>query len=212
MSGGPDAVGRARALSSPAEVRALYREWAPHYDHEVFTEAGFTGSDRIADLLAAYVEDRSTTVLDLGCGTGAVGRRLHHHGFTAIDGYDLSPEMLEFAGRTNSYRHLHTVDLTRPFPVSVTAAAPYGASVSAGTFTSGHVGPAVVSEVVGLLGPGAVVAWVIARAVWPGFEQAIESAGLLVRSAHAEAVRRGGPLEAIMLVAARPSSRALNHE
>ena len=60
----------------------MYRDWAVHYDLDVFGTLGFTGTDRIVDLLAEHVPDRESAVLDLGCGTGAAGVRLRAHGFT----------------------------------------------------------------------------------------------------------------------------------
>jgi predicted TPR repeat methyltransferase len=71
-----DPIAKARSLASVEESAALYREWAATYDRDVFDTLGFTGSDRIADLLASYMTTRSTELIDLGCGTGAVGVRL----------------------------------------------------------------------------------------------------------------------------------------
>ena len=68
-----DRVTRARSLSTPDDAVRLYESWAADYDHDVFEVMGFTGTDRIADLLAAHVPDRGQPVIDLGCGTGAAG-------------------------------------------------------------------------------------------------------------------------------------------
>ena len=82
-------------------------------------------------------------VIDIGCGTGAVG-----HFLTGlrpelfIDGYDISPEMLAQAALTRRvddspvYRNLREIDLTDVLPKQ-----DYGAMTSAGTFTHGHLGP-----------------------------------------------------------------------
>ena len=43
--------------------------------------------------------------------------------------------------------------------------------MSAGTFTTGHVGPDAVPRLMEFLRPEGVVAWVIAVAVWPRFER-----------------------------------------
>ena len=65
-----DAVARARSLSSVEDAVALYGEWASTYDDDVFAELGFTGSVRIAELLARALPDLDQPVVDLGCGTG----------------------------------------------------------------------------------------------------------------------------------------------
>ena len=131
-----DRVARARSLQTPDDAVLLYESWAADYDHDVFDVMGFTGTERIADLLAAHVPDRNQPVIDLGCGTGAAGARLSDHGFDSIDGVDISPAMLQVAARRGVYRHLVAADLTQPMSIEHR----YGASISAGTFTTGHVG------------------------------------------------------------------------
>jgi len=193
-------VARARAAASSAEAEAIYAEWAGSYDAEVFGALGFTGSDRIADLLAQHVDDRSLPVLDLGCGTGRVGERLRRHGFTAVDGIDISNEMLAVATGKDVYRRLDAVDLTAG---GALPAAGYAASVSAGTFTSGHVGARHLAPIARAHRAGAIVAWVIAQPMWAGFEPALARHGFHVLTCELEPVRDGGPPESVMLVARR---------
>ena len=137
-------------MQTPDDAVRLYDSWAADYDHDVFEVMGFIGTDRIVDLLAAHVLDRAQPVIDLGCGTGAAGVRLAHHGFGVIDGVDISPAMLDVAAQLGVYRHLLTADLTLPLTIEHR----YGASVSAGTFTSGHVGADAIPSLVTLLQPG----------------------------------------------------------
>ena len=150
-----------------------YRDWAADYDRDVFDALGFTGSDRIADLLADHSADPTAPVLDLGCGTGAVGSRLASLGFTAVDGIDISRAMLEVAAHKGVYRALLEADLERPLPVS--RPVPTAAAVSAGTFTAGGVGPGVLAEVRRVLRPGATVAWVIGS--WDAIRAAVARLG-----------------------------------
>ena len=98
-----DRIRRARSLRSVADAANVYDEWAPDYDADVFGRLGFTGSNRIADLLIAHLDDADAAVLDLGCGTGAVGARLAKGAIGRIDGVDLSPAMLALARTTRAY-------------------------------------------------------------------------------------------------------------
>ena len=200
-----DRVTCARSLRTPDDAVRLYDSWAADYDHDVFEVMGFIGTDRIVDLLTAHAPDRDQPVIDLGCGTGAAGVRLAHHGFGSIDGVDISPAMLDVAARLGVYRHLFTADLTQ----SLTIEHCYGASVSAGTFTTGHVGADAIPAIVNLLQPGAVVAWVIAEPVWPSFRQIMEQQGLRMVHVALEPVRRNGPPESMMVVARLPSLPAV---
>jgi predicted TPR repeat methyltransferase len=197
MTSADDRVARARSTQTPDEAVRLYDSWAADYDHDVFEVMGFIGTDRIADLLAAHAPDRDQPVIDLGCGTGSAGVRLAHHGFGSIDGVDISPAMLEVAAQLGVYRNLFTADLTQPLTIDHR----YGASVSAGTFTTGHVGADAIPALVTLLQPGAVVAWVIAEPLWPSFQQTMAQEGLRIVHVDLEPVRRNGPPESMMVVA-----------
>jgi SAM-dependent methyltransferase len=196
--GTTDPVRRARSISGAEQAAALYAEWAPTYDADVFGELGFTGSARIAELLVSVLPDPALPVIDLGCGTGAVGRRLAQLGVTTVDGVDLSPEMLAVAASGGAYRRLTVADL---HALEGQPCASYAASVSAGTFTTGHVGPEVVPRLLDLLRPEGIVCWVIATAVWPQFERVLAACELAVLHQSIEAIRRHGPPEAVMFVA-----------
>lgn len=203
-----DRVAAARSLHSPDDAVTLYRDWAEQYDRDVFDTMGFTGTDRIADLLveqlATHPLATGATVVDLGCGTGRAGARLAAHGVHAVDGFDISPEMLAVAARGGWYRRLIEADLTDPGFLADHRHA-YDASVSAGTFTSGHVGASAVHGIAQLLRPGAVVAWVVAAPLWQSIEVAMEAVRLDVLHADLEPIRRDGPPEARMVVAIRRS-------
>lgn len=195
-----DRVSQARSLRTPDDAVRLYRSWAADYDHDVFEVMGFTGTDRIADLLAEHLPALDVAVVDLGCGTGAAAARLVQHGISVIDGIDISPEMLEVAADRGVYRHLMTADLTQPLTgFDRDGAHRYGGAVSAGTFTTGHVGADSIATIVQLLQPGATVAWVIAEALWPSFELTMAQAGFRTLFVALEPIRRGGPPEAMMV-------------
>jgi predicted TPR repeat methyltransferase len=193
-----DPISRARSLADPDAARDLYDDWAATYDHDVFAALGFTGSDRIAELLAEHLPGRDRPVLDLGCGTGAVGVRLAELGFTTIDGVDLSPEMVALAATKGVYRELTVLDLTATV---LDLPAGRAALVSAGTFTTGHVGPEVVPRVLDLLAPGGAVAWVIGASVWPAFAPVLKRLPLKVLHSDLEPIRRDGDAEGVMYVA-----------
>ena len=197
MGAGDEAMARiaqARAVRTSAEAAALYRSWAPDYDADVFGAADVVGTDRIADLLAAYLPDRTAAIVDLGCGTGAAGTRLRQLGYSVVDGVDLSPEMLAVAANKNVYRSLVAADLCAGLPVRDGT---YAAAVSAGTFRAGHVGVEAVTAITRALRPDAIVAWTIAE--WAPFASALAAWEILHLTT--EPFRRGGAADMTMLVA-----------
>lgn len=200
----PTPLRRARALDGVTANAELYARWAETYDHDVFEVAGVIGTARIADLLAEHLADRTSTVLDLGCGTGAAGARLRDHGFSTIDGVDLSPEMLDVAARRGIYRRLEVADLTaRPLAVS----GGHDATIAAGVLTTGHVGPSAVAGLVALVRPGGLLAWVVADPLWTDVELELDRAGVELRHVTHEAIRRDAPPEARLVVGVRPTGR-----
>src|SRR3982750_1611209 len=79
-----------------------YGEWAPSYEETVATSldvpllAGLKSIDWPAINLAA----------DLACGTGRTGAGLKANGVVAVDGVDVTPEMLELARAKGIFRAL----------------------------------------------------------------------------------------------------------
>lgn len=135
------------------EVADLYRQWAETYDDEL-GDNDYVAPQRGAAVFAAHVADRHARIIDVGCGTGLVGRYLSAHGFDAIDGLDLSTEMLAQAKAKGVYRDVFQADLTGPVDVADGA---YDAAISVGTFTHNHVGPSGLDTVLRIVKPGGVV-------------------------------------------------------
>lgn len=190
-----DPLSTARRLSSTADVREHYRRWADTYVRDVFDRAGVVGSRRVAEVLASAQPDRTARVVDLGCGTGAVGRHLAELGFTDVTGIDLSPEMIAHALR--AYRALVVADLRRP-PVRAGA---FDASVSAGTFTTGHLGGDDVEPLLALVRPGGVLAWTVAEPLADGIVESLARSGATIVDASVESIRPGTDDRAVLLVA-----------
>lgn len=147
----------AYALQTPEDNVALYRHWAETYDVEFARDRGYQYPQIIADIYARHSKPADTPVLDVGSGTGLVASALQeHHSVDAqltIDGVDISPEMLAVSRTKNVYRHLFEADLTRSIDLPEKQ---YGAVVSAGTFTHGHVGPEALIKLLRLCRAGAL--------------------------------------------------------
>ena len=154
---------RAYSLDNVDDGQQLYREWAETYDRTMIEGLGYVSPRLVAESLVDLRDGSGGSVLDIGCGTGLLGSELFARGVDLIDGVDLSPSMLEVAGRRGAYRSLFEADLTDVLPF---ADATYGAAVCAGTFTSGHVDASCLDEIVRVLAPGAVLVCTVHHAVW----------------------------------------------
>lgn len=100
------------AFTDPDEVASVYDGWASRYDDDL-AAWGYDAPLLAARLLAqAAPGTRSSNrpVLDVGCGTGLVGRALRDVGFERLTGVDLSADSLAKAAETGRYGALHQVD------------------------------------------------------------------------------------------------------
>lgn len=103
--------------SDPRAVAARYDEWARSYDGDL-ADWSYQGPAVVADIVVARQPD-ADPVLDVGCGTGLVGRALRDRGFTGrLFGLDISAASLELAGRTGVYASLEVADLQQPLPLA----------------------------------------------------------------------------------------------
>ena len=163
---------RAYRLSTSDDAKKLYRDWAQTYDHHLETGLKYQGPKKIATLFANAMTDRSSPVLDIGCGTGLVADHLVGESFANVVGLDFSPEMLAEADQKDIYRFLIEADLEEKLLIED---ATYAGAISCGTFTHGHVGPSAFREIFRVLEQGAPFACTIHSQLWTsaGFDQAL---------------------------------------
>jgi len=97
-----DALDRAEWTTEAADATDLagrYDAWADVYDHDLLDGEGYgTVIARVVDAMLHHVPAEAR-VLDLGCGSGLVGKALREQGYTRLEGLDLSPGMLERRNR-----------------------------------------------------------------------------------------------------------------
>lgn len=91
-----------------AYVEQLFDSYAADFDQHLVATLGYRTPQWLAALLPAG--RRFDGALDLGCGTGLMGPLLAPC-CAAIDGVDLSRQMLEKARETGLYRHLWHADV-----------------------------------------------------------------------------------------------------
>ncbi len=145
------------------ELAAAYAEWAQAYDHDLLDELGYVAPLIASESLVAQLDDRQARILDAGCGTGIVGTLLHQHGFTRIDGFDYSGDMLDQARSKSVYSELIQGDLMAPLAIPDDR---YDAVISVGTFTCAHVGPQALPELARITRPGGRVCFTVRDQAW----------------------------------------------
>jgi len=132
----------AYAIKTPEDSINLYRDWASSYDSDFAKQNDYRSPLEIANYFDKYSNNEDTPILDVGAGTGLIGEYLKLSS-REIDAIDISPEMLNIARLKNCYAKIIEADLTKRLLIKDNH---YGAIVSAGTFTHGHVGPDAFDE------------------------------------------------------------------
>lgn len=90
------------------DVRTGYGQWVGSYEDTVEDLMDL----RLLEQLREPAWSSVTRAADLGCGTGRTGQWLRDNDVPAIDGVDLTPEMLELARQRGAHDRLVEADAT----------------------------------------------------------------------------------------------------
>jgi len=103
--------GRPIAGLPSAYVRGLFDQYAPRFDQHLTQDLGYRGPALIlAGLDRIAPGRRFSTGLDLGCGAGLCGAALRAR-VDHLGGVDLSPAMIEMAGRSGFHDALDVAEM-----------------------------------------------------------------------------------------------------
>jgi predicted TPR repeat methyltransferase len=103
--------------SDAHEVANRYDEWAESYDADLASWS-YQAPVVVAETVLSRLPEAGS-VLDVGCGTGLVGRTLRTKGYAGqLLGLDLSHASLEIANSAGVYDALETADLQKPLDVA----------------------------------------------------------------------------------------------
>ena len=141
----------AYSLKTPEDSIKLYKKWAKSYDQDFALNTNYLSPNKICNYFNKNAKNTDTPILDVGAGTGLVGECLYKTGNRKIIGIDISSEMLEQAKLKKCYSSLVEGDVTKKIPFKNDS---FGAVVSTGTFTHGHVGPNAFDELLRITKPG----------------------------------------------------------
>ncbi|GAB5448298.1 class I SAM-dependent DNA methyltransferase [Gymnodinialimonas sp.] len=151
-SKGQSLLENAYRLATPDDNAAYYAAFAASYDEDFADALGYRYPQAIAAIYRDQASAEDHPIADIGCGTGLVAEALGK-GAGEIDGVDISAEMLAVARSKGLYRTTIQADLTGDIGRIQND---YGAVLSAGTFTNGHLGPDRLEPLLAIAKPGAL--------------------------------------------------------
>ena len=160
----------AYSVKTPEDNIKLYKVWASSYDDDFAKKNDYRSPVLISNYYDKYSNKNDVPVLDVGAGTGLIAEVMNKKNTIDIDAIDISPEMLESAKSKNCYNKLIEADLTKNLDIDNNY---YGAIVSAGTFTHGHIGPNALNELLRVTKPSGLFVITIHSKVYvnQNFEQ-----------------------------------------
>ena len=147
-------VKRLTGMAASESSLEVYEDWAAGYETTMLDEYGYVAPRIAADVFETLEPNRDARILDLGCGTGLVGVELASRGYLAVDGLDISRNMLGEARAKSVYQDLLEGDMTGSLEL---VGRSYVAAIGVGCFGNGHVGPPHLEEMIRTVRPGGVL-------------------------------------------------------
>ena len=157
--------------SNDQKLTKVYRDWAEKYDYDNDHVLGTVSQPKSVALLSTRLKDKSVKIIDIGCGTGLVGKNLKAEGFLYFDGIDISEDMLSIA-KSRGYTNLFLGSLNKQLPVLTDS---YDCAMCIGVFTHGHVSSDRFNELCRIIKPGGYVCFTVNEGVFEkyGFKEMI---------------------------------------
>jgi dTDP-4-amino-4,6-dideoxygalactose transaminase/ubiquinone/menaquinone biosynthesis C-methylase UbiE len=134
------------------EVKSKYDTWVSFYDREHYDNGWTVLLNHIAYTLIPYLK-KDALILDIGCGTGLLGRELNSYGFKNLQGLDISQNSLDLLKNQGIYNALHLEELGNTLSFADNT---FDALVSTGVFTRNQVPLESFEELIRILKPGGI--------------------------------------------------------
>ena len=96
------------STQAPREyIESLFNSCADQFEDRLINQLQYTLPEQLIEQLHSCLPNTAISAIDLGCGTGLLGKALASRApIDSLTGVDLSEEMLEHARKTKLYQHL----------------------------------------------------------------------------------------------------------
>jgi len=131
------------------EIISKYDDWVSSYDEHHHQNGWKILLNYVAYTLTSYLSNKDR-VLDIGCGTGLLGKELSSYRFENLYGVDISQKSLQIAQTDQIYQGLYQAELGKPLDFDSNS---FDALVSSGVFTRGQVPLNAFEELIRILKP-----------------------------------------------------------
>lgn len=87
----------------PDDIDQFYDTYAEKYEY-ICLQAGINDHLKISESIVKYSKDSNVDILDIGAGTGLVGKTLYEKGFRNFFGVDASDSMVKILNKVPAYK------------------------------------------------------------------------------------------------------------
>ena len=155
-------LGAVYEAKGAGDLARLYDKWAETYDSEM-ARFGYRHPSVGLALLSRHLPRGAAPLLDAGAGTGLLGEWLAILGYPHVEALDISEGMLAVAAQKNCYAAFHQLALGGPLPF---ADGHFAGIAAVGVFSTGHVGPEGIDELIRICRPGGVIVLTVKNTLW----------------------------------------------
>ena len=154
-------------LKSKEKVLDYYDNWTKkeQYNKDMVVW-NYEAPQNTASLLNKHAIDKKINILDAGCGTGLVGKKLKKYGYNNLTGVDFSQSMLDLIP-TDIYHTIDLIDLNEPLKYEDNT---FDAIMCVGTFTYGHVKAHVLNEFIRIVNYQGLICFTINEGIYKEYE------------------------------------------
>ena len=139
------------------KCKDIYTGWAKNYDSDM-KFGGWKGPEKMANIFDELHLAKTSSILDVGAGTGAMGKYLAMKGYTNVDALDGCPEMLQIARDAKIYRNYYEQLVKKGEDIKVSNV--YDVALLCGCYAPGQVRPDGIDEIVKIVKKGGIVGFV----------------------------------------------------
>ncbi len=161
--------------TSSEQLIARYDTWSASYESEMEDNYGWSAPRLTAEVVQKHVPLEGR-ILDAVVGPGMIGQILDEAGYTNLDGFDFSEEMLVQARLKKVYGDLRQMELGKTLDYESNS---YDAVICIGALTLGHAPASSLDEMVRITKPGGHVIYTMR----PDYR---ESAGFIAKESKLE--------------------------
>jgi predicted TPR repeat methyltransferase len=129
------------------KIKEQYDHLSKNYE-EVYLEVGYPDPEKCAEFVESFEISKDDEILDMGCGTGLVGKFLKEKGYTQIIGIDASTNMIEKAQEKDCYAMFEEMFLGKPDTFPEKFHDRFNVLTAAGILAEGHLGNEVFDEMI----------------------------------------------------------------